>query len=168
MEMPKMILAPVDFSSHSKDAVDEAADLAKRLDSQLLLVNVVSALPKLPSASAFFHEAEFSHGGREHQQAELQLAAVAQKYAGKGITVRTHVGTSDDVAMELLRIGEQEGADLIVIATHGMTGWHKLAFGSVTEKVVRLASCPVLVLRANPGAKASTSEAKPAAAAAVR
>lgn len=39
-------------------------------------------------------------------------------------------------------------ADLIVIATHGMTGWHKLAFGSVTDKVVRLATCPVLVLRA--------------------
>ena len=166
MEMPKMILAPVDFSSHSKDAVDEAADLAKRLDSQLLLVNVISALPKLPSASAFFHEAEFEQ--ELHKQAESQLAAIAQKYAAMGITVRTHVGTANDVAMELLRIGEHEGVDLIVIATHGMTGWHKLAFGSVTEKVVRLASCPVLVLRADPGAKASISEAKPAAAAAVR
>jgi nucleotide-binding universal stress UspA family protein len=166
MEMPKVILAPVDFSGHSRDAVDEAADLAKRLGSQLLLVNVVSALPKLPSASAFFHEAEFEQ--ELHKQAESQLAAVAQKYAGKGITVRTQVGTANDVAMELLRIGEHEGADLIVIATHGMTGWHKLAFGSVTEKVVRLASCPVLVLRANPDGSLSSRAAKPDAAAVLR
>jgi nucleotide-binding universal stress UspA family protein len=166
MEMPKMILAPVDFSTHSKDAVDEAADLAKRLDSQLLLVNVVSALPKLPNAKAFFHEAEFEQ--ELHKQAESQLATIAQKYAGMGITVGTHVGTANDVAMELLRIGEQVGADLIVIATHGMTGWHKLAFGSVTEKVVRLASCPVLVLRADPAAKASNQAAKAAAASPLR
>jgi nucleotide-binding universal stress UspA family protein len=52
--------------------------------------------------------------------------------------------------MELLRIAERNNVDLIVIATHGMTGWHKLAFGSVAEKVVRLATCPVLVLRAQP------------------
>ena len=105
-------------------------------------------MPKLPSASAIFHEAEYE---RElHKDAEQQLEALAQQYAGKGITARAHVGTANDVGMEILRIGEQEGADLIVIATHGMTGWHRLAFGSVAEKVVRLAACPVLVLRANP------------------
>ncbi len=54
--------------------------------------------------------------------------------------------------MEILRIAEHDSADLIVISTHGMTGWHRLVFGSVTEKVVRLAPCPVLVLRANPKA----------------
>ena len=47
-------------------------------------------------------------------------------------------------------MAEHNHADLIVIATHGMTGWHKLAFGSVTEKVVKLATCPVLVLRVQP------------------
>ncbi|HEY6328990.1 MAG TPA: universal stress protein [Blastocatellia bacterium] len=55
--------------------------------------------------------------------------------------------------MELLRIAEHNQVDLIVISTHGMTGWHQLAFGSVTDKVVRLATCPVLVLRAQPKAK---------------
>ena len=44
--------------------------------------------------------------------------------------------------------GGTNNVDLIVIATHGMTGWHRLAFGSVAEKVVRMAGCPVLVLRA--------------------
>ncbi len=164
--LPKLILAPVDFSDHSKDALIAAAELAGKFGSQLLLVHVVPALPKLPSASAIFHEAEYE---RElHKDAEQQLEALAQQYAGKGITARAHVGTANDVGMEILRIGEQEGADLIVIATHGMTGWHRLAFGSVAEKVVRLAACPVLVLRANPEPKVSSSEAKSNVAAVTR
>jgi nucleotide-binding universal stress UspA family protein len=47
-----------------------------------------------------------------------------------------------------VRIAEHENADLIVIATHGMTGWRRVLFGSVAEKVVRLAKCPVLTIRA--------------------
>jgi nucleotide-binding universal stress UspA family protein len=164
MKAPKIILAPVDFSAHSDDALSEAADLAVLFGSELLLVNVVAALPKLPSATAFFHEAEYE--SELHKEAQKHLESIAQKYAEKGIAVRTEVGTANDVPMEILRIGEHNGADLIVIATHGMTGWRQLAFGSVTDKVVRLATCPVLVLRASAAAKASSSEAKPAAAAA--
>jgi nucleotide-binding universal stress UspA family protein len=65
------------------------------------------------------------------------------------VKARTEMGTANDVGMELVRIAEHEHADMIIIATHGMTGWHKIAFGSVAEKVVKQASCPVLVLRAN-------------------
>jgi nucleotide-binding universal stress UspA family protein len=161
MQAPKIILAPIDFSGHSKHALSEAADLAVLFGSQLLLVNVVAALPKLPSASAFFHEAEFEQ--ELHKNAEQQLASLAESYAGKGITVHSQVGTANDVGMEILRIGEEEGADLIVIATHGLSGWSERAFGSVTEKVVHLATCPVLVLRAHAEAKSSAA-AKPAAA----
>jgi nucleotide-binding universal stress UspA family protein len=49
--------------------------------------------------------------------------------------------------MEVLRVAEHQKADLIVIATHGMTGWNRLVFGSVAEKVVRLAHCAVLIIR---------------------
>lgn len=163
MQSPKVILAPVDFSDHSTKAVKEAADLATLFGSQLLLVYVVPALPKLPNPSAFFHEAEFEQ--ELHNRAEQQLEALDQEYAAKGIAVRSHVGTANDVAMEILRIGEQEAADLIVIATHGMTGWHELAFGSVTEKVVRLATAPVLVLRAEQNPKSPPTTEKPEKAA---
>jgi nucleotide-binding universal stress UspA family protein len=50
--------------------------------------------------------------------------------------------------MEIVRIAEDEHADMIVIATHGMTGWRRIPFGSVAKKVVEEAECPVLVLRA--------------------
>jgi nucleotide-binding universal stress UspA family protein len=51
-------------------------------------------------------------------------------------------------ADEIIRITEEEKVDLIVIATHGQTGWRHMIFGSVAEKVVRLAPCPVLTIRA--------------------
>ena len=59
MKAPKVILAPVDFSAHSDDALSEAADLATLFGSQVLLVNVVAALPKLPNAAALLHESEY-------------------------------------------------------------------------------------------------------------
>jgi nucleotide-binding universal stress UspA family protein len=147
---PKVIVSPIDFSNHSQEALQTAADLAKQFGSQLLLVHAVPAITKLPSATSIFHEAEYEQ--ELHKDAGQRLQKLAGEFAAKGLQVRTEVGIANDVGMEILRIAEHNSADLIVIATHGMTGWHRLAFGSVTEKVVRLASCPVLVLRANPKA----------------
>jgi len=148
MEAPKLILAPVDFSDHSHAAVDVASDYAARLGAEVLLVHAVPAIPKLPSPATIFHEGEYEDELRK--QADERLKALAQDLAKKGVRARTEVGVANDVAMEILRIGEHNHADLIVIATHGMTGWHQLAFGSVAEKVVKLATIPVLVLRAQP------------------
>jgi nucleotide-binding universal stress UspA family protein len=150
MMPPKVILSPIDFSNHSDDALKVAADLAFRLGSELCLVHVVPMLPRLPSASAVFHEAEYEQ--ELHNDAEQRLRQVALNLTQSGLVVKTIVGTANDTGMEILRIAESNHADMIVIATHGMTGWHKLAFGSVTEKVVRLATCPVLVLRVQPDA----------------
>jgi len=148
MGLPKLILAPVDFSEHSHSSVQVAADYAARLGAELLLVHAVPAIPKLPSPATVFREAEYEAELRK--EAERSLGALAQDLAKKGVRVKTEVGTANDVGMEVLRMAEHNHADLIVIATHGMTGWHKLAFGSVTEKVVKLATCPVLVLRVQP------------------
>jgi nucleotide-binding universal stress UspA family protein len=159
MMPPKLILSPIDFSIPSDDALKVAADLASRLGSELCLVHVVPMLPRLPSASTIFHEAEYE---RElHNHAEQRVRQVALELGQTGLTVKTIVGTANDVGMEIIRIAEQKDADLIVMSTHGMTGWHKLAFGSVTEKVVRMASCPVLVLKAQPGAETNESSSKP-------
>jgi nucleotide-binding universal stress UspA family protein len=161
MLIPKLILSPIDFSDHSDEALNTAADLASRFSSELLLVHVVPALPKLPSASAFVHEGEYENA--LIKEAEQQLQLLVGKLEQTGVRAKWQVGVANDVGMELLRAAEQSGADLIVIATHGMTGWHRLAFGSVAEKVVQLAACPVLVLRAqiageaSPAAKKSTS-----------
>jgi len=148
---PKLILSPIDFSDPSHQALDTAVDLASGVGAELLLVHVVPMLPRLPSPATIFNEAEFE---RElHKHAEARLKQLAEKLRAKGLKVRTEVGTANDVGMEIIRMGDHHKADLIVIATHGMSGWRRLAFGSVTEKVVRLSSLPVLVLRIEPAGK---------------
>ena len=163
---PKLILSPIDFSDPSHEALDTAADLASYMKSELLLVHVVPMLPRLPSPAMIFNEAEFEQ--ELHKDAEKRLNDFVNKLAAKGLKVRFEVGTANDVAMEIIRIGEHNKADLIVIATHGMTGWHRLAFGSVTEKVVRLAPLPVLVLRADAEGKTNSSAAEASATAGAR
>jgi nucleotide-binding universal stress UspA family protein len=142
----KVILSPIDFSEHSEEALKAATELAACFGAELCLVHVVPVIPKLPSATAFFREGEYEQ--ELHKDAQTRLDGLVRKIAERGLKATAVVGTANDVSMELLRIAEHHGVDLIVISTHGMTGWHKLAFGSVTEKLVRLATCPVLVLRA--------------------
>jgi len=150
---PKLILSPIDFSDHSGEALKTSAELATQFKAELLLVHVVPALPKLPSAAAVFHEGDYERALITDATSRLQ--SLVGKFQQTGLRARSEVGVANDVGMELLRIAEHNSVDLIVIATHGMTGWHRLAFGSVAEKVVRLASCPVLVLRAAAAAGSS-------------
>jgi nucleotide-binding universal stress UspA family protein len=146
MFSPKLILAPIDFSEPSQDALSTAAELAKESSAELLLVHVVPAIPRLTSAAEVFHEGEYERA--LHHDAEQRLEQIVHSLKQSGLEARAEVGIANDVGMEILRIAEENHAGLIVIATHGMTGWHALVFGSVAEKVVRLANCPVLVLRA--------------------
>ena len=152
---PKLILSPLDFSDPSHEALDTAAGLASSVGAELLLVHVVPMLPRLPSPITIFNEAEFEQ--ELHKDAVRKLKELSHKLGAKGLKVHTEVGTANDVGMEIIRIAEHKHADLIVIATHGMAGWHRLAFGSVAEKVVRLAQGPVLVLRADAAGKPASS-----------
>jgi nucleotide-binding universal stress UspA family protein len=160
---PKLIMSPIDFSEHSGVALKAATEMASTFGSELCLVHVVPAIPRLQSASAFFHEGEYEE--ELHKCAQSRLDEMVRALEGRGIKARSEVGTANDVSMELLRIAEHNNVDLIVIATHGMTGWHRLAFGSVAEKVVRLATCPVLVLRAQPEAESRETSKRPSVAA---
>jgi nucleotide-binding universal stress UspA family protein len=143
---PKLILVPIDFSDPSRAALDAAVNMASRLGSEILLVHVVPAIPDLPANVSIFKEGQYDQSLNE--KAEQQLKEFAATLAQKNIKVHTQLGNANDVGMELIRIAEHEKADIIIIATHGMTGWRKIAFGSVAEKVVKEAECPVLILRA--------------------
>jgi nucleotide-binding universal stress UspA family protein len=148
MLAPKLVLAPIDFSLYSRDAVTTAADIASRFGAPLVLVHVVPALPKLPLDVSIFKEGEYER--RLHEEAATRIAELAAEQSQSGIAVRSEVGIANDVGMEILRVAERNAADLIVISTHGLTGWNKFVFGSIAEKVVRMASCAVLLLRASP------------------
>ena len=144
---PKLILSPIDFSDSSQAALEVAADFAARFGAELLLVHVMPAIEDLPEKVSIFQEGQYDQSLDD--AAAKRLSDLAATLAQKNVKARTEMGTANDVGMELVRIAEHEHADMIIIATHGMTGWHKIAFGSVAEKVVKQASCSVLVLRAN-------------------
>jgi nucleotide-binding universal stress UspA family protein len=142
--IPKNIFCPVDFGTVSETALEASADLAVHFRATLTLAHVVPMLPRIP-AKYLLHEGDYE---RElHQEAAEKLNALVAQLKAKGIAAAYLVGTGNDVAGELLRLAEEAKADLIVMPTHGMTGWHPLVFASVAEKVVKEAHCAVLVLR---------------------
>ncbi|MGA2510020.1 MAG: universal stress protein [Candidatus Acidiferrales bacterium] len=158
MFSPKLIVAPIDFSEHSQEALKSAAELAKQYGSELLLVHAVPVIPRLGSTTEFFQEAQYE--AALHKDAEERLQKMVKDLTQQGVRAKAEVGIANEPGMEILRIAEHNHADLIVIATHGMTGWHRLVFGSVAEKVVRLAHCPVLVMRAEKKAEHEKSSHK--------
>jgi nucleotide-binding universal stress UspA family protein len=156
---PKLILAPLDFSPSSLAALEVAEELARRYGSEILLMHAVPVIPRLPDNVSILNERNYE--AELIRSAEQRLAELAAQLEQSGIKARTKVGLANDAAMEIVR--DSEGADLIIIATHGMTGWRRLAFGSVTEKVVRTADCPVLVLRAKASTESQETQTNTAA-----
>ncbi|MDR3771725.1 MAG: universal stress protein [Terracidiphilus sp.] len=142
--IPTKILVPVDFSDSSHAALQTAADLAEHFGAAIHLVHV---LPMFPSTTFpdFIPESKYLDAARA--DAERHFAAVKADLTGKGIKVGSTVEVGDDVASAIMETVEHEKADMVVISTHGLTGWHPLVFGSIAEKVMKLVSCPVLLLR---------------------
>ena len=153
----KLILSPIDFSDFSLQALEVAKDIATHYGSEILLVHVVPVIPKLEGHANIFTEGEYEN--QLIASAKQRLADMAAKLQQAGVHAHSTVGLSNDPAMEIIRTAESEKADLIVIATHGLTGWCRLAFGSVTDKLVRTAACSVLVLRAEAAATAKAAGA---------
>src|SRR6204780_3586610 len=153
---PKLILAPIDFSDPSHAAMNIAADMASRFGAELLLVHVEPAIQTLPADVSILKERAFDEG--LPADAAKRLTELAATLGPKNIKVRTELGTANDVGMELVRIAKQSATDMIIIATHGMTGWREMAFGTVAEKVVKQADCAVLVLRAKTAKDADQKE----------
>jgi nucleotide-binding universal stress UspA family protein len=158
MFLPKRILSPIDFSDSSLEALYAARDLAAHYSSDLLLVH---AVPVIPDDTSILHETADEETLIE--AARRRLTELAEKLKAQGLRASATIGLANDAASEILRVAEAEGIDLIVIATHGMTGLRHLAFGSVAEKVVRTAACPVLFLRNSAATRSGDANVKSAA-----
>jgi nucleotide-binding universal stress UspA family protein len=136
----KLILCPTDFSRPACACVRAASELAEHFGAELLLVNVVPALPAVPPDPHYvFKIPEYER--YLHADAEAHLRKISEELVSKNVNVRTQVGHGS-AAEEIVLIAKIEHIDLIVISTHGSTGLERMVFGSVAEKVVRLAECP--------------------------
>lgn len=142
--IPARILVPIDFSASSHRALEAAAELAEKFGAKLYLLHVVPeyagyALPESVSQQTIISDSR--HKAEEHFR--VSLAGLK----AKGIDATVHVEVGSDVAGSILDAIEREHADLVVMTTHGHSGWYPQVFGSVAEKLTRLVQCPLLLLR---------------------
>jgi nucleotide-binding universal stress UspA family protein len=137
-------LIPIDFSEYANQALEYAINLAGKLDACVTLLHVIQALPlggvdmgvTLPYTYLQDLEAEIM------QSMEACLARVTAAGLEGEIVVVHGVPFH-----EIVETAKSRKVDLIIIGTHGRTGLQHILLGSVAEKVVRLAPCPVLVAR---------------------
>ena len=136
MAMVKTILAPTDFSDISADGVRYACRLAKDAGAEVIIFNV-DVLDESNRVDK-----------REMEQHRKRLAEfVAEKVAdaGAGLKMRQLVDAGQPFGA-IVDCAEKEGVDLIVMSSHGRTGLSRMLIGSVTDKILRGAPCPVLVV----------------------
>jgi len=121
-----------------------AADLAQHFQAELYLVNVI---PEFPTTTIpdLIPEAAFLENARNY--AEIHLARCKASLQAKGVKSTFSVEVGNDIVGNIMEAVDREHVDMIVISTHGISGWHPLVFGSIAEKVVKLAQCPLLLLR---------------------
>jgi nucleotide-binding universal stress UspA family protein len=140
----RKILVPVDFSSHSAHALQMAIDLAKTFGAKLHLLHCYSINVGAISPYGLVIPESFDRDIRD--AAQRQLAQWREKATAKKVEAETEVSPvfpSEAIATTAERIG----ADLIVMGTRGLSGVKHVLLGSVAERTVRIAPCPVLTLK---------------------
>jgi universal stress protein A len=138
------ILVPLDFSDPSRAALRYARSMAEKFGGKLVLLYALQpvATPDFACHPLVLDEKEAK------LSAEVQLEKVcAEEGVSESLVAQTIV-RSGVAHAEITGMAAKLGADLIVIATHGNTGLKHVLLGSTAERVVRHASCPVLVVRA--------------------
>jgi len=156
------ILCPTDFSRHSQDAIEVARELAAYFDAELILVNVAPDVPTLAYAPVPTNFDVGEYGRELVRSSESTLEEIVESTKGDDLKIRPVVlqGNPSD---QITREAQKDMVELIVISTHGRTGIDRLVFGSVTERVVRFAPCPVLVIPMRPGEEVEEAATEPIA-----
>lgn len=134
------LVVTTDFSSNSAVAVRPAISIAEKFGARIVLIHVLEA----PSTDPGHPAKDTLHGLAE--MAHEQLEEFGGREIGKRVPWTPEVATGP-APQAITDAARRHGADLIVVATHGRTGVLHLLLGSVAERVVRTATCPVLTVR---------------------
>jgi len=146
------LLVPTDFSETAAEAEAQAVILARGLGAEIVLLHVAVETP-------LYNEGPFGIDTREVYEAQRRWAdeTLEQRAAAlraQGITTRW-LRRAGVPFREIVETAAAEHADLIVIGTHGRTGLNWLLLGSVADRVIRLAPCPVVAVRQREHARAA-------------
>lgn len=145
VEKMKRILVPVDFSAHAQQALVYAKELAAFYHARLQLIHVIEAfIPPTFYVTTGISTITFS--AELKAKTHEAMIELLQKTKGPKVEADFHV-IEGNAAYDIVDFAKEKNSDLIVISTHGRTGLEHLLMGSVTEKVVRRAPCPVFTVR---------------------
>lgn len=151
MKKIKRIFIATDFSDTSKEAFNQAVQLARQMDATLLLAHVIE-----PIDMAASHLEPFGFLELRLQQ---RLDRMVQPVREEGLLVETHL-LKGDPAAEITKAAGDLQCDLIVMGTHGRTGVPRLLMGSVTERVLRTSPVPIVAVRQPMAAQREKVEAE--------
>lgn len=156
MVAPTTILVAVDFSDCSISAYRAASSLAARFGATLHLLHVVTE----PLQETWVHFApgaelvDMLKACEAKARERLDALSAAGEIARERVVVSTVWGNPSD---EILKYASEKQVDLIVCGTHGRRGWDRMMIGSVAERVIRLAPCPVLTVPTGPPTAAAVA-----------
>jgi universal stress protein A len=154
--IPRKILFCTDFSENSDPPRRLAAEYAKVFHADLAIVHVVESWAGFPTyefrVPVDLHELAVSI----QESVQTDLDEMAKEFALVVPEVTTHCKIGAP-AQEIVKLARDLAVDLIIMGTHGWTGFKHLLLGSVAENVLRLANCPVLVVK-SPGAYANDAQ----------
>ena len=140
------ILVPVDGSETSYAAVDKAVEIAKAFNSKVTVVQVLALDPYI--AAEYITAAQTNDLVERARTAILKTLDKAKaKFAAAGIDAETQLLEGQVIYSEIVKAAESLNTDLIVIGSHGRTGFKKLFLGSVAQSILGQANVPVMVIR---------------------
>lgn len=145
MKAAKKILCPTDFSDCARDALQDAADLAELTGATLAVLHVYQNPAYVMPVGAYLEPAASALSDLRDGLVD-ELAKLTEPLEAKGLQVETLL-LEGVPYQEIVDHAKKWGADLIVMGTHGRSGFQRALIGSVAERVVRLAHCPVFVSR---------------------
>ena len=137
-----------DFSENADQAFVVASELAVEFGASLEIIHVTVSFSLSPPVHATYMPIEYDPKFIE-EVTQAALKSIREKYVGKlpaGITYNVNL-VSGYAATEILRIVDERHIDLLVMGSHGLTGFAHVLFGSTADRVVRRASCSVLTVR---------------------
>ncbi len=142
----KNILVPYDDSKCSLHAFKIATEMAKKFNSKLTVVTVVPSAIRISSSysNVRYEEILLKEQRDSAKNALSKVDSIAKK---QGIKLAKYVLESNAVVKQIISFAKSEKFDLIVMGTHGRTGWSKLIIGSVANGVIQTAHCPALVVK---------------------
>jgi nucleotide-binding universal stress UspA family protein len=142
------ILCPVDFSAFSRRALAHAVALARRYEGRVTVLNV---LPELPSVLSFPLSGDRTLLGAADREGLWEELRDFGAPAGRQVPMDALV-VEGDAARQIVEHARRTRADMVVMGTHGRSGFERWVLGSVTEKVLRKLECPVLTVPRSCGA----------------